>query len=75
MPTTVNASTFKATCLALLDDVAESGTEIIVTKRGKPIARLVAIAPPESLIGSVTQHVDDDALVARLDSSWDAEQG
>jgi prevent-host-death family protein len=42
---TVPAGLFKQTCLALLDEVAERHTEIIVTKRGRPVARLV---PPET---------------------------
>ena len=45
---TVSASRFKAQCLSLLDEVAESGEEVIVTKRGKPVARLVPLSPPES---------------------------
>ena len=40
----ISASQFKAQCLALLDDVALTGEEIVVTKRGRPVARLVAIA-------------------------------
>ena len=37
---TIPASRFKAQCLALLDEVAESGVAIVVTKHGKPVARL-----------------------------------
>ena len=39
---TIPAGEFKAKCLALLDEVAE-GEEIIVTKRGKPVARVTAV--------------------------------
>jgi prevent-host-death family protein len=42
-PRTVSASDFKATCLGLLDEVRDSGTEVIITKRGKPVARLLPI--------------------------------
>jgi len=48
----IAAGEFKARCLALLDEVAETGREIIVTKRGKPVAKLVPLAP-KSLLGSV----------------------
>jgi prevent-host-death family protein len=41
---TVPAGQFKQGCLAMLDDVAQNDVEIIVTKRGKPVARLVPIA-------------------------------
>ena len=37
---TINASEFKAKCLKLMDEVAESGEEIIITKNGKPVAKL-----------------------------------
>jgi prevent-host-death family protein len=40
----VPAGQFKQGCLAMLDDVAQNDVEIIVTKRGKPVARLVPIA-------------------------------
>lgn len=36
---------FKAKCLELLEDVAASGNEYVVTKRGRPMARIVPIAP------------------------------
>ena len=41
MPRTVKASTFKAQCLRLMDEVAESGEELVITKHGRPVSRLV----------------------------------
>ena len=38
---TIRASEFKAKCLQLIDEVAASGEPIEITKRGKPVARLV----------------------------------
>ena len=38
---TIKASEFKATCLQLMDIVQSSGEEIIITKNGKPVSRLV----------------------------------
>ena len=38
---TIKASEFKATCLRLMDEVAASGEEIVITKNGRPTARLV----------------------------------
>ena len=38
---TITASEFRAKCLALMDEVAETGEEIVITKRGKPVARLI----------------------------------
>ena len=39
---TIKASEFKAKCLKLMDEVAETGEEIIITKNGKPVAKLSA---------------------------------
>jgi prevent-host-death family protein len=44
--TTIQASEFKATCLALMDQVARTGETIVVTKNGKPIAELRPYRPP-----------------------------
>ncbi len=37
---TMKASEFKARCLKLMDEVADSGNEIVITKNGRPVARL-----------------------------------
>jgi prevent-host-death family protein len=39
---TIPAGEFKAKCLKLLDEVQRTGEVIVVTKRGKPVARLMA---------------------------------
>ncbi|MBI5552730.1 MAG: type II toxin-antitoxin system Phd/YefM family antitoxin [Desulfobacterales bacterium] len=44
---TIPISKFKATCLAVLDKVNRTGQPIIVTKRGKPIAKIDPAPPPE----------------------------
>jgi prevent-host-death family protein len=69
MPT-IAAGRFKAECLALLDDVARTGEEIVVTKRGRPIARVVPIEAPSQLEGSVTFHVSDEELAGPIDADW-----
>ena len=43
----IAAGAFKQGCLALIDEVADSKSEIVITKRGKPIARLVPIEAPQ----------------------------
>ena len=37
---TIQASEFKARCLALMDDVARSGEVLVITKNGRPVAEL-----------------------------------
>lgn len=51
--TTIQASEFKAKCLALMDQVARTGETIVVTKNGKPVAELRPHRQPraKSLIG------------------------
>lgn len=68
----VTATTFKARCLALLDDVADSGAELIITKRGKPVARVSPVEEGASLAGSVQVLVDEDELLAPVGDPWDA---
>ena len=40
-PRTIKASEFKAKCLKLMDEVAENGEEIVITKNGRPVSRLL----------------------------------
>ena len=51
-PTVVNATQFRATCLQLMDRVAETGEEIVITKNGRPVSRLVPYRTrPRTLFG------------------------
>jgi antitoxin (DNA-binding transcriptional repressor) of toxin-antitoxin stability system len=43
----MNASTFKAQCLALFDEIAATGESLQIVKRGKPVAVVSAPAPLE----------------------------
>jgi prevent-host-death family protein len=69
--TVIQASTFKARCLALLDEVESTHQTIVVTKHGRPVAKLVPLdeAPPTD--GSVTLLADDDEDYYSTGSAWD----
>jgi prevent-host-death family protein len=41
----IKASEFKAKCLKLMDEVQATGEEIVVTKNGKPVAKVSRLAP------------------------------
>ncbi|MGQ0561831.1 MAG: type II toxin-antitoxin system Phd/YefM family antitoxin [Gemmatimonadota bacterium] len=41
----IGAGEFKAKCLQLMDEVSRDGIELIITKRGKPVAKLVPAEP------------------------------
>jgi prevent-host-death family protein len=43
----VAATEFKANCLRLMDEVAQQRRPIVITKRGKPVAKLVPVQPVE----------------------------
>ena len=68
----VNASRFKAECLALMDEVAASGRALVVTKRGRPVVRVAPATEPPSLRGSVRFLVGGDELLAPVDVRWRA---
>jgi len=71
----IPAGTFKARCLELMDEVATTGRDVVVTKRGRPVARLAPLAPSREqdlfgcMAGSVQVHGD---LTAPLEDAWDA---
>jgi prevent-host-death family protein len=71
---TIAAGEFKAKCLDLMDQVQKKRFEVIVTKRGKPVARLVPVPdePPEIfgyMKGTVTILGD---IISPIDVEWDA---
>lgn len=74
---TLTAAKFKAKCLAVMDEVAASGDSVVITKRGKPVARLVPMTDvPNTLVGFWSDHVERVGdVVAPLDEAWDAEKG
>ena len=51
---TMKASEFKAKCPRLMDEVADSGNEIVITKNGQPVSRLVPTGNAPSLFSAWT---------------------
>lgn len=73
MDATIGAGDFKAKCLRLIDAVAEQHQPLVITKRGRPVARLVPIAPRKALFGAMAGSVQDEKdIIAPIDSEWDA---
>ncbi len=54
-PLSLPAAEFKTRCLELMDRVRETGTEYVVTKHGRPVAKLVPYVaqPRQSLSGAL----------------------
>lgn len=75
----MKASEFKANCLEVLDNVDAEG--IIITKRGKPVAKLMPVNPPTSahligiLKGKGRVRVDPDDDLHSTGIRWHAEDG
>jgi prevent-host-death family protein len=52
------ASAFKAKCLAVMDDVQATGEPVIVTKRGKPVVKVVPVeSEMDDIFGSMAADV------------------
>ncbi|HEY1677308.1 MAG TPA: type II toxin-antitoxin system Phd/YefM family antitoxin [Candidatus Sulfotelmatobacter sp.] len=71
---TISAAEFKAQCLALMDDVHSTREHIVITKRGKPVAKLVPTeSAKDDFIGRLKGVVE---IVGELDSdppeSWES---
>lgn len=51
---TIGAAEFKARCLSLMEDVRSTRETVVITKRGKPVAKLVPAEPSKrEFIGSL----------------------
>ena len=81
---TVPAGEFKAKCLKLMDEVDETGLTIVITKRGRPVSRLVPVEHVGRSISGILLAYggfwDDPAEsvigpedVRSLEAAWDIE--
>ena len=76
MSTRIAAGEFKAKCLGLLDEVQRQRKEVVITKRGRPVAKLVPIVESAtSFIGSMkgTMQIVGD-IVSPIDVRWEADE-
>ena len=68
---TIGAAKFKEQCLALLDDLGGDG--LVITKRGKPVARLLPYERRHAeLIGSLSHKVKVRGDVFSTGLEWEA---
>ena len=71
----MKASEFKAKCLQLMDEVAETGEAVVITKNGKPVSKLVPVDErPKTLFGALkdTIKIHGD-IISPIDVEWEAE--
>jgi prevent-host-death family protein len=77
---TISAGVFKATCLKLMEEVRRTNKEFIITKHGKPIAKLVPFTKDNWKPGSKTasgwmkgcEAVTLGDIVGPLGVKWEA---
>lgn len=71
----IKASEFKATCLKIMDDVAETGEPVLVTKNGKPVGKFVPYRDKATtLAGAAREQVKINGNIVNSNEQWDADQ-
>ncbi|MDO8667032.1 MAG: type II toxin-antitoxin system prevent-host-death family antitoxin [Gemmatimonadales bacterium] len=75
LPAAIPAGQFKARCLELMDRVRAQGGEIVITKHGEPVAKLVPVETPlqpESGFGCMkgTITIFGDIIAPVEDEDW-----
>lgn len=70
----LEASAFKATCLKVMDEVAESGEPVLITKNGKPVGQFVPYHKAvDSLSGICSGQIEIHSdILDPIDEPWDA---
>ena len=74
---TINASDFKARCLAILDRVQATGERVVILKRGRPVAELgpanaTSAAYPQSELKGTVTVVGDIVGPALPEDYWES---
>jgi len=74
---TMRASKFKDECLKLLDEVARSGGEIVITKNGKPVSKLVPYdVKPKMAFGRHRDSINITGdIVSPMPTEWFEDNG
>ena len=68
---TIKASEFKAKCLKLMDQVAETGETLVITKNGHPVAELRPFKKRvDTLFGLHKGRIQGD-IISPLDVEWE----
>lgn len=70
----IQASDFKAKCLKIMDEVAKTGEEVVITKNGKAISKLVPYRETKQSLfalhaGKLTVCGE---ILAPVGEAWDA---
>ena len=74
---TIAAGEFKARCLALMEDVRSTRQPIVITKRGKPVAKIAPLssgtADNRRLFGALKGVLTVEGDILSTGDRWNAE--
>ncbi len=71
-----SAAEFKAKCLKIMDRVNMYHEEVIITKHGKPVAKLIpySVHPEKKLFGFMKNSVTINSdIIKPVDDQWEAD--
>jgi prevent-host-death family protein len=70
----MKASELKAKCLKLMDEIAESGESVVITKNGRPVSRLVPyVDKPKTLYGIHRDAIEIRGdVISPIEVDWEA---
>ena len=69
----ISVSEFKATCLAVLEDINKQKKRVVITKRGKPIAEVIPFeADHEKIPLKETVSFIGDIISPVAENDWEA---
>ena len=70
---TIQAAKFKAQCLSLLDNVAQTHETLVVTKHGKPVAKILPFDSEKDVsatpLKGMATYIGD--IISPLDDEWE----
>lgn len=72
----VTAAEFKAKCLKLIEQVATTHEELIITKRGIPMAKMIPLNRSQNPFGALknTVIIKNDIVSASTHEKWDSDE-
>ncbi|WP_339375606.1 type II toxin-antitoxin system prevent-host-death family antitoxin [Candidatus Hamiltonella defensa] len=69
----IAAGEFKAKCLKILDSIAQDRKPLVITKRGKAVAKLIPIPGESEIFGALRGSLlYEDDIVSPLENEWKA---
>jgi prevent-host-death family protein len=70
---TIAAGKFKDVCLKTLDEVAKTRTPLVITKRGRPVAKIVPCDTPATRRGLAGSVLKERGNPFSTGERWDAD--